>query len=50
MSNNSHCVYLNTPVGGGGVRHTVFVLFGLIQKITSTKNHFNNQLLQPQTT
>lgn len=41
MSINTHCVYLNTPIGGGGVRHTVFVLFGLIQK-----NHFNKKSLQ----
>ena len=32
MSINSHCIYFNTPIGGGGVRHTVFVLLGLIQK------------------
>ena len=43
MSISSHCVYLNTPVGGGGVRLPCFVLFWLIQKLLQHSNNFNLQ-------
>ena len=46
MSNNSHCVYLNTPVGGGGVRHTAFCIIWTNTKINLTFNHLNNQTFQ----
>ena len=39
MSINSHCIYLNTPVGGGGVRHTVFCITWTNTKNLSTTNH-----------
>lgn len=46
MSINSHCVYLNTPLGGGGVRHTVFCITWTNTKITLIFKHFNNQTIQ----
>lgn len=46
MSINSACVYLNTPIGGGGVRHTAFCIIWTNTKINLTFKHLNNQTFQ----
>ena len=50
MSINSACVYLNTPIGGVGVRHTGFCITLTNTKITSIIDCINNQTIPPSNT